>query len=315
MHCNLNFILILLFVPLLFITACTETQYAAHLAKNMPGPSKSEGNFKVGNPYKVEGKTYVPQESYDHTETGIASWYGPGFHGKKTANGEYFNKNELTAAHRTLQMPSLVRVTNLENGRSLVVRINDRGPFKRGRVVDVSEKAAELLGFKGKGTAKVKLQVLTEESKKVAMAAQRGEDTRGVEIAMNESGYRAATAGARTGQSLYQPVSAQSEHMASAEIPGHMNDGRFMPDPVVRQMPVTPTSIYVQVGSFTQQDNAVRLASTLQVFGTARVYPVSIAGQPFFRVRLGPLSTVEQADTLLERLAAGGQTQAITIVE
>src|SRR5262245_60445932 len=118
---------------LLMLCACAETQFAAHVAKNVPEGAQArqkqqQGNFKVGNPYKVDGQWNTPKETYKFTETGIASWYGPGFHGKRTANGEKFDSNELTAAHRTLQLPSLVRVTNLENGRSFVVRVNDRGP-------------------------------------------------------------------------------------------------------------------------------------------------------------------------------------------
>ena len=177
-------------VLLLFgLAGCAEADLASHVAKTIPGNSGSKGDFKVGNPYKVSGKWYRPTESYTLVETGIASWYGPNFHGKKTANGEVFNKHELTAAHRTLQMPSLVRVTNLDNGRTLVVRVNDRGPFKRGRIIDLSERAAELLQFKNNGTAKVRLEVLGRESRAMAEAAKRGEDTRGVEVAMNESAY------------------------------------------------------------------------------------------------------------------------------
>jgi rare lipoprotein A len=173
---------------ILMLASCAEAELASHVAKNTFPRPQQQGNFKVGNPYKVMGQTYTPQETYEFTETGIASWYGPGFHGKKTANGERFDRNELTAAHRTLQMPSLVRVTNLDNGRSVVVRVNDRGPFKRGRVIDVSQKAAELLGFQSVGTAKVRLDLLADESKALAMAARAGQDTRGVEVTMNESG-------------------------------------------------------------------------------------------------------------------------------
>jgi rare lipoprotein A len=107
----------------LALGACAEVELASHVAKSTP----SQGSFKVGNPYKVEGQWYNPTETYEMTQTGIASWYGPGFHGKKTANGEIYNMNELTAAHKTLQLPSLVRVTNLDNGKSVIVRVNDRG--------------------------------------------------------------------------------------------------------------------------------------------------------------------------------------------
>jgi rare lipoprotein A len=137
----------------------------------------------AGPPYQVAGRWYVPAHEPNYNEVGTASWYGPTFHGKRTANGEIYDQHELTAAHRTLQMPSLVRVTNLENGRSIVVRINDRGPFKRGRVIDVSKRAAELLGFINQGTARVRLEVLEKESRKIAAAARGGMDTSRITLA------------------------------------------------------------------------------------------------------------------------------------
>ncbi len=124
----------------------------------------------MGNPYKVLGRWYYPKEDYSYSETGTASWYGPDFHAKRTANGEKYNMHSLTAAHRTLPLPSIVRITNLENGRSLVVRVNDRGPYARNRIVDVSKKVAQLLGFLEKGTAKVRVEVLEKESKNLKAA-------------------------------------------------------------------------------------------------------------------------------------------------
>src|ERR1700756_3767733 len=145
----------------LLLTGCAETQLASTWAKqvNWPGQQESRGAYKVGNPYKVGSVWYYPEENFNLVETGIASWYGPGFHEDHTANGEVFDQNELTAAHRTLQLPCLARVTNLENGRSVVVRINDRGPYLHGRIMDVSMRAAELLGFANKGTVRVRLEV------------------------------------------------------------------------------------------------------------------------------------------------------------
>ena len=130
------------------------------------------GRFKVGNPYVIDGTTYTPQEDYSYDETGVASWYGPGFHGRYTANGEVYDQTQLTGAHRTLPMPSLVRVTNLDNGKSIVVRINDRGPFARSRIMDMSSRSADLLDFKRAGTAKVRVQILSEESRAIAEAAR-----------------------------------------------------------------------------------------------------------------------------------------------
>ena len=136
------------------------------------GEGDGRGHFKVGKPYEIDGTTYVPQEDYSYDETGIASWYGPGFHGRYTANGEVYDQTQLTGAHRTLPMPSLVRVTNLDNGKSIVVRVNDRGPFARSRIMDMSSRAADLLDFKRAGTAKVRVQILAEESQAIAQAAR-----------------------------------------------------------------------------------------------------------------------------------------------
>ena len=336
------------------LAGCTETRYAAHLAKQIPMPgevSKTQGTFKVGNPYTVAGRIYYPKENYNHVETGIASWYGPGFHGKRTANGEIFDTGELTAAHKTLQMPSLVRVTNLDNGRSLVVRVNDRGPYSRGRVIDLSSRAAELLDFKTKGTAKVRLEVLEKESRMIAAAAKAGHDTRGYEVALNQN--RLPTAMALQSQEVYPlptppgrpPQSIQAagpgvppvdrpqplpsgappvqpgrvEQVAldgSAPIQGHYSaQGEFMPDPIVTREPVRPTSIYVQAGAFSDMSNAEGLKNRLTAFGPAQITTTHSAGQTFYRVRLGPYSDVASADRALKTVTGNGYDNAILIVE
>lgn len=122
------------------------------------------GYFKIGNPYEIEGVSYFPQNYEEYEETGVASWYGPDFHGKPTANGEIYDSFTMTAAHPTLPLPSMVRVTNLRNGKSVIVRVNDRGPFSKSRVIDVSEKAADELGFKGQGTTEVRIQLLRNDT-------------------------------------------------------------------------------------------------------------------------------------------------------
>ncbi|VIO74137.1 septal ring lytic transglycosylase RlpA family protein [Bradyrhizobium ivorense] len=119
---------------------------------------KGGGTYRIGKPYVVAGRTYVPEEDVNYRADGIASWYGNDFHGRLTANGEVFDMSSLTAAHPTLPMPSYARVTNLSNGRSLVVRVNDRGPYHGNRLIDVSNKAAELLEFKGNGVARVRVE-------------------------------------------------------------------------------------------------------------------------------------------------------------
>lgn len=318
------------------LTACAETEFGANMAKRIH-PDTSQGMYKVGNPYLVEGQEYYPQENFNYVETGIASWYGPGFHAERTANGERYDQNELTAAHRTLQMPSLVRVTNLENGRSVVLRINDRGPFARGRIIDVSSKAADLLGFKGRGTAKVRVETLPAESRRIADDAKAGKDTRGYEIALNGNPQPANPNAPVT---LYPDKTAISVQTASADdtmaaariesvesvplepsrlqpVQGHIApDGRFLPSPVVTQQPVPSVSnIYVQAGAFGDQANAQRLAAKLATYGNAKVYPTTVNGKSFFRVRLGPFPGAAQADPVLNQVLLSGTNSAMIVVD
>ncbi|WP_046118754.1 septal ring lytic transglycosylase RlpA family protein [Ensifer aridi] len=123
--------------------------------RNIP---KGGGRYQVGKPYQVKGKWYQPKEDFGYNRTGMASWYGSAFHGRLTANGEVYDKYHLSAAHPTFPLPSYARVTNLENGTSVIVRVNDRGPYEYGRIIDVSSKTADLLDIKGKGSAKVRVQ-------------------------------------------------------------------------------------------------------------------------------------------------------------
>jgi rare lipoprotein A len=119
---------------------------------------KGGGTYHIGPPYMVGGRTYVPEDNPNYRATGLASWYGEDFHGRLTANREVFDLNGITAAHPTLPLPSYARVTNLSNGRSLIVRVNDRGPYRGDRIIDVSTRAAELLGFRASGTAWVRVE-------------------------------------------------------------------------------------------------------------------------------------------------------------
>ena len=119
---------------------------------------KGGGTYRVGKPYVVGGRTYVPEENLNYRAEGLASWYGDDFHGRLTANGEVFDMKSLTAAHPTLPIPSYARVTNMGNGKSLIVRINDRGPYHGNRLIDVSNRAADLLEFKSRGIANVRVE-------------------------------------------------------------------------------------------------------------------------------------------------------------
>ena len=132
-----------------------------------PSLAKYKGHYKVGNPYQIYDQWYYPKVDLDYVEVGKASWYGKKFHRKPTANGEIFYKSLLTAAHRTLPLPSMVKVTNLENGKSLKLKVNDRGPFAKNRIIDLSEKSAKKLGFHEQGTTTVRVEFLLKETKRL----------------------------------------------------------------------------------------------------------------------------------------------------
>ena len=295
----------------------------AACASAPPAPSSSglprSGVYKVGKPYQVNGVWYYPAEDYSYSETGIASWYGPGFHQKVTANGEVYDQNELTAAHKTLPMPSLVRVTNLDNGRSLVVRINDRGPYANGRIIDMSRRGAQLLGFEGTGTAKVRVQILAEESRAVAAAARQG--TPAPMLAeLDGPPPKAAPRGSVEVGGVARPTPAA---VTRAPVPppttvaGDMVDGRFVPAPVVAELPVKPyEQIYVQVGAFGSQDNVTRVRARLASLGQQAQVPQTVAGrQRLQRVRVGPLASVESADAVLNQILQAGLTDAKIVVD
>jgi rare lipoprotein A len=135
--------------------ACSST--------GIPGPTgRPYKGYIIGEPYQVSGHWYYPREDFSYDRVGIASWYGADYHGHRTANGETYDMNAMTAAHPTLPMPTIVRVTNLDNGRSAIIRINDRGPFADGRIIDMSRAGARALGFERKGLARVRVQVMRE---------------------------------------------------------------------------------------------------------------------------------------------------------
>ena len=157
------------------LTSRVDPRYGVAASPRVVEPGqpvpKGGGVYRVGKPYEVAGRFYTPEENSRYRNEGLASWYGDDFHGRLTANGEVFDMTSLTAAHPTLPMPSYARVTNVRNGKSLIVRVNDRGPYHGNRLIDVSNKAAELLEFKGNGVAKVRVEY-------VAPAPLEGSDDR-----------------------------------------------------------------------------------------------------------------------------------------
>lgn len=141
-----------------------DAKYDHVIPKN---PQNYRGRYKIGKAYKVRGKTFIPQDYQSYKDVGLASWYGDHHKGQMTANGEFFDHDDFTAAHPTLPLPSIVKVTNLSNGKTILVRVNDRGPFTGNRIIDISKRAAEELDFANKGVAKVEIELLTKETEEL----------------------------------------------------------------------------------------------------------------------------------------------------
>lgn len=314
----------------LALAACAEAQFAAQTAKAIQQPSgKAQGYYKVGDPYEIGGVWYYPTVDYSYTETGIASWYGPGFHGKLTANGEVYDENDLTAAHRTLPLPSLVRVTNLENGRALVVRVNDRGPFAHGRIIDLSRRSAQLLGIEQRGTAKVKVEILPVESRRLAEAAKQGTLITTAEAQQLQSAppVAASPVASVKAEALPPPSSTQvarapnpvslpavSRPPASA-VAILANSGTQTNAGQLETVPVEQTRIYIQAGAFSDHSNAMRLSGALRRLAPSQITEALVDGQTFYRVRLGPVASVTDADALLEQVIASGYPGARVVVD
>jgi rare lipoprotein A len=314
------------------VTGCAETTLVTNGSKYATEDQNNTPPYKLGKAYQVDGAWYYPKIDYDYNETGIASWYGPDFHGKSTANGEIFDQNALTAAHKTLPMPTIVRVTNLQNGRSIEVRINDRGPFVNNRVIDLTRRGAQLLGFESQGTARVRVQVMKEDSillaNKVggAQLAYAGEP----EPLAGGPKPTAAPAGTVVTQSL--PTGQSAATATPAPLPSKPQPSTSvvgLPKPSaavaaagmptlngsISYTPVKPTNIFIQAGAFLQQSNALKLTQKLASLGQTRVTQAQVGAQTYYRVRLGPIQKVEDADALLQKVIGTGQPDARIVVE
>ena len=313
------------------LAGCAETTLVTNGSKLATEDSNAVPPYKLGKPYQVDGAWFYPKVDYEYNETGIASWYGPDFHGKSTANGEIFDQNALTAAHKTLPMPTIVRVTNLENGRSIEVRINDRGPFKNNRVIDLTKRGAQLLGFEGQGTAKVRVQVMKEDSILLANKVGGAQLAYAGEPEPQAAGPKpsAAPAGTVVTEKLPQGHSTAAPVTSVPVQPAPSNSVVGLPKPSAAQAattipslngsvsytPVKPTNIFIQAGAFLQQSNALKLTQQLASLGQTRVTPARVGTQTFYRVRLGPIQHIEDADALLQKVIGTGQPDARIVVE
>lgn len=307
---------------------------------------KGGGHFKIGQPYEINGVHFTPKEDPAYVREGVASWYGALFHGRKTSNGEVFDMERLSAAHPTLPLPVYVEVTNLGNGRSAVVRVNDRGPFRKKRLIDLSDRTAEVLGFKRAGTAKVRVRYLRK-------AALDGDDTferdylstRGysqyapttdpdggteVVIAVGPPGPPSLpplpdlTEGAGIAALLSAPKptvirgseTGRGGETAVAGLQGESGDvettGSIRPTASTVRVPRLPM---IQAGFFKNPANARRAQGALSGVGPVEVAPIIDHGETYYRVRVGPFADGISAAAALSNVADAGYRGAKIVLK
>jgi len=309
--------------------AFTSSEYGVAVSPRVtsnPNPPKGGGRYQIGKPYTVRGKTYVPQHDPSYSASGSASWYGSDFHGRRTANGEIFSANAITAAHPTLPLPSYVRVTNTANGRSLIVRVNDRGPYVSGRIIDLSYRAASMLGYVNKGSTSVHVEY-------VGQAPLEGDDTRMLVASYNgpadyDSGpVRVASSGGQSNRSLvgmttnffnglFSYADSTPQEMDAAIGSAHaaanaMASGNAALADWAGSVDADNRDIQLALGVFADAGNAVAVAQQFAELGAVIEEPVSVNGRSATKLtmtRLKPGATAQDAIQLAQDL---GLTDAI----
>ncbi|MDB5475247.1 MAG: rare lipoprotein [Phenylobacterium sp.] len=295
--------------------ASVHPEYSAHQPTHR-ARTDAAPRYKVGSPYEVGGIWYVPKEQPDYNQTGTASWYGDAFHLKPTANGEIFDKDIASAAHTTLPLPSLVEVTNLDNGRRLTVRVNDRGPFVDNRIIDLSHEAARQLGYDRQGLAHVRVRYL-------GPAPLYGEETR-------RYAYLAPKPAPAAAAPPPPPPRREPEVVLTSaplpKAPEPIVEATLAPLPKVMAVATQPMAAVaapkievaagafrVQAGAFSTPENAQRAVAQLAAAGMARVEPLARGGTTLYRVVLDGAADQDSAELLREKVAEAGFADARVI--
>ncbi|MEM7197520.1 MAG: septal ring lytic transglycosylase RlpA family protein [Pseudomonadota bacterium] len=358
-------------IALLGIAGCAQVQLVAEAVKrNQPGylgsqdvninglaqglhaeTTKSLGKFKIGNPYQIKGKWYQPEDYPQYSEVGIASWYGPQFHKKRTANGGIFDMHKVSAAHKTLPLPSVVLVTNLENGRSMKILVNDRGPYESGRIIDLSKRAAQLLGFVQQGLAKVRVELLRDESLPIQAKLGRKSDTtftaqntksspQKIQFTNQQSSgnLRIKSVGTQPTQTqatqrtnsrlvVAKPESADNNQSKLFGLIDATQGNAISSVSVIccdeRIISTNNTSLqhinaegvyYVQFGAYSSIDAAQTLRQKISTLGNVEMTPIVRNDTTLYRVRLGPYHNIQESQQSLGKLLQAGFPDAQIIL-
>ncbi len=246
---------------------------------------------KIGSPYKIAGKWYTPKADPTYNQVGVASWYGAAFHNKKTANGETYNMNALTAAHTTLPMPSYVRVTNLENNRSLLLRVNDRGPFVDNRLIDVSRRGAQLLGFEKRGTTRVRVTAVEGPNAQVNIMQS----------------------------DIPPPLQKQEVGRVDVSSLDVLKPIQILVKParVVNSviLPKESGDIYIQIGAYSKIGSASRVMTEVAHLGDIGMESIQLNGRKIYRVRIGPIKSPSSASSALGKILKLGHSTANVVID
>lgn len=318
MEQKLNKIFSVLFASSL-LAACSS---APETPEMCIGPNCTLAPKKAtSRPYQINGVWYHPQPHYEYEEIGVASYYGGGdvFHGRPTATGAIFNMNGITAAHKTLPLPCIAEITNLENNRQIQVEINDRGPFIDGRIIDVSRRVAQLLGFEGKGTAKVKVRTLVPESlalngigsSEALLAQAEPLPPKEVILPTKVTPKKKIDATLMAQNNLRLPDSLFEDKDATAVVVDSSS-------PSTRNSPleksVPSKGIFVHVGGYADHSEAIALSKKLNGFADSQALPVKKTGSSSYAVQLGPLLSMAQANQVLDQLVNAGHLMSRIVI-
>ena len=296
---NISFIIFLI-----LIQGCTSSiEVAANLGKKYLVPKEEKQRiqkpiYKIGKKYNVGGKYYYPKKDLYYNKTGIASWYGPKFHGKLTANGEIYNQYALTAAHKTLPLPSAVKVTNLKNNKSIVLRINDRGPFVNDRIIDLSSKAADILDLKREGTGLVRVQILREKSLYLEKLAKQGSFPEINDL--KETELPNITIPSKVAVKIKD---TKNQKIVTKKINYNLKNLN------------KEYKIYIKLASFSSKKNAEIMKKKVSYIDKVKIYKIYKSNKTLYQVKAGPFLSVEKVDQLHSLLLQKGMQGAKIIIE
>lgn len=333
-------------VSVFVLTSCTDNGL---LFRSFGGYAEDDNvlTYKIGEAYQIKNEWYTPREDYTYNEKGIAGWYQEE-NGHLTANGEKYDEEALTAMHKTLPLPSVVRITNLENGNVAIVRVNERGPYVNNRLIDVSQKTAEALEFNMVGTTMVQVEILPEESKLLKNEILKKYGGQMEEVNVNGSSVLKSDVQVEAlsePRPLYQP-DENAQVIYSQEIANQSNEtgvGKIVSitqPPVNIENPNLPklkedvlmkneitdpqpdiehahqliqpiSGHYIQAGAFSNPENAKKLKASLEQFGPSQIYEISVNEDVLHRVRMGPFETWDSAKEMLNKLNEAGYPSKI----